>query len=308
MKKCTTTTLLIFSVIALGTTGTRAHTDEAFKDARRSISNIVHSDLAIPQTIIRPIFIFHSFPEQVSTTLGLTPMGGDLQLYALQFEYAINERWGLVALKDGYIDYNPDAVFSKEEGFADLAAGVKYAFYLDKEDQFAITGKLIYELATGDTDVWQGNGKGALSPAILLLKLYNEWQFSGTIGGVLPVDNDRSSLFLTHLHASCVYHDYFMPLIEFNYFRIIDDGNGDNRFPAQVAGIVPSIATFEGSDLVNFGAGNADQNPDIATLAVGFRSRIHEHVDLGITYEIPLTSQNDSLFESRFTFDAVIRF
>lgn len=312
MNKNTLPKLLALSVFALGTTFTQANASDAFKDARRSISNIVYSDLAIPQSIVRPVFIYHTFPDEVSTNINgvdtPTPMGGDLQLYAIQLEYALTERWGLVALKDGYINYNPDETFSSGEGFADLAAGAKYAFYYDKEDELAITGKLIYEFATGDTDVWQGNGKGSIDPSILWLKLYKGWQFSGSIGGVLPIDNDRSSLFYTHLHTSCKFDELFMPLIEFNYFRIVDDGNGDNRFPAQVAGIVPGIAAFEGSDLVNLGASNASQNPDIATMAFGFRSRVHESVDLGMTYEIPLTPQSDSLFESRFTIDAVIRF
>lgn len=310
MKTYTLANIIAIGAITLCSTIQYSHAGDAFAKARRSISNIVYSDSALPQTLLRPVFIYHEFPDQVNTTAGPVAMGGDLQLYALQFEYALNERLGLVALKDGYINYNPTpgSPFSSTDGFADLAAGLKYAFVYDEELQLVVSGKLMYELASGNTEVWQGNGKGSIDPSILFLKLYEDWQFSGAVGGVLPVDNDRSSLFYTHVHTSYRLHELFMPLFEFNYFRVVDDGNGDSRFPAQVAGVVPSIVSFEGSDLVNFGASNAEQNPDIATLAFGFRSRVHEGIDVGCTYEIPVTAKNDSLFENRITLDAVIRF
>jgi hypothetical protein len=56
-------------------------------------------------------------------------MGGDVQIYAVQFEVALNDRLSIVATKDGYVDINPDTepLWSDEGGWANLAAGVKAA-------------------------------------------------------------------------------------------------------------------------------------------------------------------------------------
>ncbi len=72
--------------------------------------------------------------------------------------------------------------------------------------------------------------------------------------------------------------------------------------------MVPTVATFEGVDLLNFGASNASQNRDFVTLALGFRSRVAEGVDIGFAYEVPLTDQNDGIMKDRFTLDLVWRF
>ncbi len=72
-------------------------------------------DLATP-TNIRPIFIHHLLPDTVNTTAGDLPVGGDVQVYALQAEFALNERFSLVATKDGFIDFNPDATLSRDGG------------------------------------------------------------------------------------------------------------------------------------------------------------------------------------------------
>jgi len=89
-------------------------------DIRRPMTNPTLFDLAVPSTNIRPIFIHHLLPDSVNTTAGDLPVDGDVQVYALQFEYAISERFSLVATKDGYVDFNPDATLSDESGFANL--------------------------------------------------------------------------------------------------------------------------------------------------------------------------------------------
>ncbi len=67
------------------------------------------------------------------------------------------------------------------------------------------------------------------------------------------------------------------------------------------------MATFEGGDLINFGAANVS-NKDLVTLGVGFRYRLTDNMDVGAAYEIPLTEEEENLMESRITIDATIRF
>ena len=57
-----------------------------FATARRPISNPTLFDLALPTTNVHPIFLHHNLPERVAVPGGTVPMGGNVQVYALQFE------------------------------------------------------------------------------------------------------------------------------------------------------------------------------------------------------------------------------
>lgn len=63
-----------------------------FDDARRPITNPTLFDLALPTTNIHPMFLHQRLPAFVNTTLGPVQLGGDVEVYALQFEYALNDR------------------------------------------------------------------------------------------------------------------------------------------------------------------------------------------------------------------------
>jgi len=280
-----------------------------FADARRPISNPTLFDLALPQTGIHPIFAYHRLPGSINTELGELPLGGDVEVYALQLEYAFGERFSFIAMKDGYIDLNPDATLSDADGWANLAAGFKYAFLYDKETATAASFSLMVEAPTGNTDVFQGSGDGALLPAISMVKLWDKLQLAGALGMKVPFNTDaESTSAFTSVHLSYALTDRLFPLIEVNYFRVLDAGDGGQRFNGQVGGAVPSVVRFEGGDLFNLGASNADQNRDFVSLAAGFRFRLTDNIDLGAAYELPLTDAEDSLMESRMTVDAVIRF
>ena len=82
-------------------------------------------------------------------------------MYALQFEYALNDRLSIVATKDGYVYMNFDnPAFNDSTGFANLGGGLKYAFLLDPISKTAVSSSLTLEFPTGNSDVLQGEGKG----------------------------------------------------------------------------------------------------------------------------------------------------
>jgi hypothetical protein len=110
----------IAGTVAINSTPTACN--DGFAQARRPISNPTLFDLALPTTNVHPIFIYHGLPDRISVGAGTVPLGGDVEVYALQFEYALNERLSIVATKDGYVDMNPNIVLSKEDGFANLGA------------------------------------------------------------------------------------------------------------------------------------------------------------------------------------------
>ncbi|MBK1882744.1 transporter [Luteolibacter pohnpeiensis] len=274
---------------------------DGFAQARRPISNPTLFDLALPTTNVHPIYIHHALPNHIETTAGRLPLGGDVDVYALQFEIALNDRLSVVASKDGYVDMNPDNTLSDENGFGNLGAGLKYAFLLDPVSRTAVSGTFGLELPTGNTDVFQGEGKGAANLSVSALKLIDDWQFAGGAGLQIPFSDSQSTSSWMSTHVSYEVSPWFIPLVELNWFHVLDAGDGSTT-------AVSSIVEFEGGDYFNLGASNADQNRDLVTAAFGFRSRLCDSVDAGIAYEIPLTSEDTSLMESRLTVDFVWKF
>jgi hypothetical protein len=307
-------TLLLINALPLSAAEPEAASFETdsvnpFADSRRPITNSVYFDLTIPQTQIRPLFLQHSFPGTLNTIVGPVRVGGDAQLYALQIEIALSDRISINAIKDGYVSASPDATLSSQEGFANLAAGIKYAWLLEPEQGLASNVQLIFEAPTGNSDVFQGEGDGVFIPSASVMKMWNRWQFVDQIGFKLPVDgNAESTSMFNSFHASYQLFDWLFPTFEANWWRVLDAGNGQPNFAAQAGGAVPAITTFEGNDLFNFGAVNAEQNRDLVTLGVGFRARLQENLDVGFGFEFPVSNKNDSLIENRFVLDAVIRF
>lgn len=283
---------------------------KGFELARRPITNPTLFDSALPSTNVHGIFLRQHHPNQLNLAGGgSVPAGGYFDLYALQFEIALNKTTSIVATKDGYIDFNPDSTLSQESGFANLGLGVKHAFYINEEKLEALSVTATVELPTGNRDVWQGNGKGAINLNLNGLKLMNQWQFAGSLGVHLPFDSDETSTTgFVSAHAGYNVTDKLYFLTEANWYRVISDGDGNSNFPAQLGGAVPSAVAFEGGDLINLGAGNASLNKDMITAAVGFRYKLSDKSDIGIAYEIPLTEDSDSLMKDRITIDFLYKF
>jgi len=303
------------SVVIAGTTvvdTTPVASADGFAQARRPISNPTLFDLALPGTNVHPIFIYHGLPDRMNTIQsvggGSVPVGGDVQVYALQFEIALNDRLSLVATKDGYVDFNADETLSSESGFANLGAGLKYAFIRDDASRTALSGTMTFEIPTGNSDVFQGEGDGAVNLILNGLKLIDDWQFAGSIGAQIPFSDEQSTMGFLSAHASYEVCTWFIPLVEVNWFHVLDAGNGTGNYPSQVGGLVPAVIEFEGGDVFNLGAVNSTANRDFVTAAFGFRSRITDAVNVGAAYEIPLTDEEDSVMEERVTIDLIWNF
>lgn len=295
--------------VAIGSKAPLVTTPEnGFAQARRPISNPTLFDLALPTSNIHPIFAYHSLPNHVNTTLGSLPVGGDVEVYALQFEIALNDRLSIVATKDGYVDMNPDSTLSSETGFANLGAGLKYAFILNPVSKTAVSGTATFEVPTGNSDVFQGEGDGAVNLILSGLKLVDDWQFAAGGGVQIPFSDEQSINGWLSAHVSYELCKWFIPLVEVNWFHVIDSGDGTGNYPSQVGGAVPAVVKFEGGDFFNIGAKNAGANRDFVSAAVGFRTRITNNLDFGAAYEIPLTNDDSSLMESRITLDLVLKF
>src|SRR5688572_20190245 len=114
------------------------------------------------RTEIRPIFAYHRIGDDLLDGAGLVGVSeGTARYYALQLRWAVTDRLAIIATKDGYIDTDfEDAPALSDDGWADIAAGVKYALIRNDEHQFILTPGVKFEIPTGSLDVFQGNGDG----------------------------------------------------------------------------------------------------------------------------------------------------
>ncbi len=281
-----------------------------FDNVRRPITNPTLFDTALPQTKIHAVMMHQTLPDHIDTTLGLIPLGGDMQVYGIQAELALNERFSLVAIKDGYIDFQPENTLKRTNGWANISVGAKWAWLYQPESEMASAFQLVYEIPSGNSDVWQGEGDGQLIPTLLYLHTFDKVQYSNAFGFRIPLDDSESTHFYTSHHVGFRLTDWLYPLVEVNWFHLVDPGDGSPRFPNQAGGLVPAIARFEAGDLVNWGAANARANDDLVTLGIGFRAEVPflNNADLGFAWEFPLTDEEASIMEDRFTLDLEIRF
>lgn len=240
-----------------------------------------------PSTEIRPIFVYHKLPAEFLTG------SGDAQLWAVQARFKVNDRLGIIATKDGYLQLNHDAVLPDEEGSMNLAGGLKYAFVRDDADGVIATAGLRYELASGHPRVFQGIGDGLIIPSLSAGINLDAVNLLGHTQLRLPLDNSDSAFWDLSLHADVPVGNFY-PLVELNLVHVTDAGD---RLP------IPS----EGFDVINFGASESNGGT-VVVAGVGARYRICEDsLDAGVAYEFALTDRED-VFDWRVTSDLIFKF
>lgn len=263
---------------------------DALEQIASPVSNPVNFEDPRIESNIKPIFVHHELDDKFVTA------GGDVQIYALQLRYAVNDRLAIIATKDGYVDFNPNSVLPKDKGFANLAAGAKYAFFKDS-DSIATAG-LRYEAPTGEKEVLQGTGDGAINPFFsgAMALGCEELPFNVVAGTGLriPVSSHDSFFYDADVHFDTKV-GIFSPLVEFNLVHVLDAGD---RLP---------IAD-EGQDFFNFGAADSD-GETMLTFAAGSRIDIAKDVSFGAAYQIPLIRGTGTrVTDWRLTTDLTFRF
>lgn len=239
---------------------------------------------------VRPLFLYHRLNDDFAT------QGGDVQVYALQFRLKLTDRLALIATKDGYVDFNPDAALSKESGFADITAGLKYALIKDEDNKFLLTPGFTYTIPIGDEDVFQGNdnGSGQFDLFASAAKGVGDIQVTANAGLILPLDSDKDTSQLHYsLQVAYPLCQWFKPFAVLNGYTVLSEGEG-------------LAIGSEGYDVINFGTSNADGETMIV-LGGGFRSSLSKSVDLGFAYEKGV-DHDDGIFDDRLTVDLVWKF
>lgn len=273
----------IFLSLTIGTNAVAGPLDNLISP----VSNPINFEDPRPRTEVRPIFMHHEIHDDFFTG------GGDVQLYAIQARFALNDRLAFIATKDGIIEFNPESGES-ETGFANLAAGFKYAFYLDENAGRIATAGLRYEAPLGNRDVFQGNGDGLLNPFLSAGAVYGAFNFMAGTGLRLPFDHHDSTFFDFDAHVSYRIGDFF-PALELNVVRVLDAGQ---RLP---------IAD-EGQDLFNFGSIKSEHET-LVTAGPAVRYRFSDVLETGAAYQVPLTSgPGSNITDWRLTADLIYSF
>ncbi len=264
------------------------------------VSNPLFNETPYITTELRPIYAYHDIADSFLTG------GGTIQVVAMEARVALNDRLGIIATKDGYFNFDFDGVLQDEDGFANISLGVKYALINNPAENRIVTVGLEYEppsgnLITGIPGVptkfrMQGTADGFLDMFVAAAETWGKLGLEGNVGLNLAMDPQANSSMI-HLSAHADYEvipDLF-PMVEVNMFSTVSDG-ARNPF------------NFEGLDIVNFGSGvsSGSTGPGtVATLAVGGRYKIMDHLIFGTAYELPVSSKED-LFGWRVTSDLVI--
>jgi hypothetical protein len=123
-----------------------------------SVSNPLFNESPYITTEIRPILLHNKIPDDFVTG------GGDIQIIAAEIRVAINDRWGFIATKDGYVDIDFAGVLPDESGAANVSLGLKYAVHSNPEANSLFTVGIEYEIPVGTLETagieLQGGGDG----------------------------------------------------------------------------------------------------------------------------------------------------
>ena len=251
------------------------------------VVNPVFFESPLIQSEVRPVVMLHRVDP------GLLSVGTDVRLYAVQLRYAFTEKLAFIATKDGYVEIDP-AGPAHWDGWADLAAGLKYELFRNDDHQLVVSPGFTFEVPTGNSEVFQGNGKGEANVFVSAMKGWGNVHWTGLVGGRIPTDFSKETASIRYSgQLDCWVSRWFIPFVSVNAFTVVSSADA-----------LPFNS--EGFDLINFGSSNASGRTQGA-VGGGFRSRLLPSLDLGVGYEYGVFASN-SIFKDRWTLDLSWRF
>ncbi len=267
-----------------------------------SVTNPLFNESPFITSEIKLIYLYNDIPNTFPGD------GGNIQVAAAQARLKITDKLALIATKDGYVFGNFNGL-AEEDGFVNIAGGLKYAFYNNEETGSILTGGLRAEIVTqelataGGAVEFQGAGAGFINPFLTGATTLNGLGFldgiqvQGSVGANIAIDPDaETSLFHFSLHANYELFENFFPLIEVNGFVPFNHADRLNTSP---------LNQLDGVDLVNFGSSDRDTT---VTIGGGFRYRFNDNAIFGAAAETAVTNNDNSILDWRVTTDLTFNF
>ena len=174
---------------------------------------------------------------------------------------------------------------------------MKYNLFANPETRRLLSAGFAYEMPVGSTRVLQAKGDGEFHFYLTAATPIGcDWRWMSGTGFRIPVDVvDGSQMWYWSNHFDRnIINDCWYVFGELNWYQWIRSGRNT------------ALAGIEGGDLMNFGstgvAGNA-----IVTGAFGFKYKPNDCMEIGIAWEVPLTSRRD-LLDNRLSLDWILRY
>ena len=301
MRHCLISVLGVSTAMAIGAGGALAGdriilegslVEGGFDRYVPPVSNPIFNETPLITTEIRPIYFHQKVPGDFVTG------GGNIDVVAAQVRIALTERLGFLATTDGYAFTEFDSVLPSEEGFADLAVGLKYAVHYEPAAGEILTLGLRYTIPSGNLDVGglelSGVGAGYLHGFVSGMKIMdNGLQLQGNIGLQQALKGNTTSFAYGSVHASYEIAPGVYPLVEANVFLPYD--GGDRLANSELTGF----------DVADVGSSDPEET---VTLAAGARWRPVENAIFGAAFEYNVNENSNTLFQWRAMFDAVLHF
>lgn len=262
-----------------------------FEDFYEPIGQPLYFESPFNNTSLRLLYLWHKFPK--GSNLG----GGDLSVFAAQIRIALTDRLGFIATKDGYSVLRA-GILRPDEGWNDIAIGLKYAFIVDPSNDFVLTGGIRWEWSNGDQEVLQG-GAQELSPFVSFAKGWDRFHMLGSLSYRAPMDRHDA----VHIISYDLHFDYeilpehlpgFAPVLELHGLHYLSDGD---MLPLSVGGL----------DYTNIGSENVAGDA-VFWAGLGFRWKLTPHASLGSTFEYPLHNPNNDIMGARVTADLMFTY
>ncbi len=261
------------------------------------VTNPLFNETPFITTELRPIFVYHDVPDNFVTG------GGSIIVGAAQARLAITDRLGFIATTDGYADVDFKGVLPDDDGFLDIAAGLKYAVLHEPEEGRIATVGLRYtgpigNLSTGGIDL-TGVGHGYFNPFVTGAMVWGDdpWedtaQVQMSLGAQIALSDENWSFIHASLHGDMEIYDNLFPFAELNAFLPFEGGN---RVPG---------SQLTGADIADIGASDP---VSIVTLGGGIRYRFSDNAVFGVAIEGNIADRDNSVFGYRVTTDLTLHF
>lgn len=253
------------------------------------IGNPLYFETPFNNTSVRLLYIYHGFPDDSQID------GGQVNVAAVQVRLALTERLGFIATKDGYSWFD-SGLTGSDDGWNSISAGLKYAFYVDREGDLVATAGFRYMFSnSGENKVLQGD-VDEISPFISFAKGWDKFRLMGNFTARIPFDgDDGNSIVQWDLHADYEIAPGIAPMLELHGLHYVSDG--DRFEPLTVGGL----------DYSNLGSGDVSGST-VVWFDVGARIKLTPSFSFGGAFGYPLTNRDADIFGERVTLDFTITF